>query len=350
MQTTTAAPLRKSVKKWYPKKVIFTADALKYPFGELIYDRIRKLGIDIGESPGNRITGIKGKTNAETYRNAKSTLAIVTAPPGQFKLQPIPPSADYQFHLAQGCPAHCQYCYLAGSLQGAPVVKAYANLDDILKNTEQFDRPGEETSFEASCYTDPLALEHLTGSLSETIKHFAQRPHAHLRWVTKFDDVDPLLALPHNKRTRCRISVNAETIVRAFEAGAANLDQRLVALEKLIAHGYPVGIVVAPIIPVEGWQDLYENLFQRLSLVINDGVDLTIEFITHRFTPGSKEVLLDWYPNTRLPFSEEERSRKFTKFGGVKYVYTRDTMKLLKEHFYRLQQTYLPEAKVLYWT
>jgi spore photoproduct lyase len=350
MQAEAVISSQQINKKWYPKKIIITADALKYQFGESIYERIRNLGIDIVESPANRITGIKGKTDAETYRNAKSTLAIVAAPPGQFRLQPIPPSADYQFHLAQGCPAHCQYCYLAGSLQGPPVVRAYANIEEILNNTALYDRDNKITSFEASCYTDPLALEHLTGSLSETIKHFGRREKAHLRWVTKFDDVTPLLDLSHNKRTRCRISFNAAEIIRHFEAGTASLEQRLIALGKLIDHGYPVGIVMAPIIPVADWERIYETLFQRLANTIPAHTDLTIEFITHRFTPGSKDILTGWYPNTKLPFDEDDRSRKFNKFGGVKYVYKQDTMKEMKHHFFALQKRYLPTGEVLYWT
>ena len=46
--------------------------------------------------------------------------------------QPIPPSADWRIDLARGCPAHCQYCYLAGSLTGPPVTRVYANLDEVL--------------------------------------------------------------------------------------------------------------------------------------------------------------------------------------------------------------------------
>jgi hypothetical protein len=38
--------------------------------------------------------------------DAKSTLAIVISPPSKRKLQPIPPSADWRFDLAEGCPAH----------------------------------------------------------------------------------------------------------------------------------------------------------------------------------------------------------------------------------------------------
>ena len=109
-----------------------------------------------------------------TYALAKSTLAVVTSPSSKRRLQPTPPSADWQFSLAEGCPAHCQYCYLAGSLAGPPVTRVYANLGEILAGLDEHvgraavtsgteARGSEGTTFEASCYTDPVGIEHLTG-------------------------------------------------------------------------------------------------------------------------------------------------------------------------------------------
>ena len=239
-------------KLWLPRRVVFTPDALKEPFGQQIYRRVSALGLPIEEARSNRITGLKGEDERETYRNAKNTLAVVTAPPGAFRLQPIPPSADWQFHLAEGCPAHCQYCYLAGSLSGPPVIRTFANLPAILANTARYEGPGGLTTFEASCYTDPLGIEHLTGSLSECIRYFGTRPGTQLRWVTKFDKVDELLDLPHYGRTRCRLSLNAEPVARRLEGGTASVTARLQALRKLAlpkaagGGGYPVGVVLAP--------------------------------------------------------------------------------------------------------
>ena len=63
-----------------------------------------------------------------------------------------------------------------------------------------------------------------------------------------------------------------------------------------------------------------------------DGVpdpDLTVELITHRFTPGSKAVLDSWYPGSALEMDPEQRTEKRTKFGSIKHVYDHDTMKTL---------------------
>ncbi len=339
-----------------PKRVLFTPDALDEEYGKEIYQRIQQHNIPVEILKTNRLIRLRGKDERETYRLAKTTLAVVKAPPSQFKLQPIPPSADWQFHLAQGCPAHCHYCYLAGSLSGPPVIRVYANLPSILENLKNYLVPGKLTTYEASCYTDPLSLEHLTGGLQKTISFFAALQNAQLRFVTKFTAVEPLLAVQHNGHTRSRISINAPEVARRLEGGVPNIAARIRALRRLAlptgkgGGGYPVGVVLAPIIPIEDWQVHYTDLLNQLEEALHEAPDLTFELITHRFTEGSRNLLQEWYPNTSLDMSEKDRSRKFNKFGGAKFVYNKEVMKELKEFFYTGIQKRLPGAEILYWT
>ena len=335
---------------WFPKQVLVTPDAYKEDWGQQIIERVKALQIPVKKLSQNRITGLRGKNERETYAIAKNTLAIVNAPPSSFRLTPIPPSADWQFHLAQGCPAHCQYCYLAGSLSGVPVVKVYGNLPQILDNLSNYESQEKPTTYEVSCYTDPLGIEHLTGSLAECIRYFGTRDNAYLRWVSKFDYVEPLLDLPHNKHTRCRFSVNADPVSHYMEGGTATVANRLQALRKLALNDYPVGIVLAPIMAIDEWQQHYNNLFDHLHQALDFECDLTFELITHRFTPKSKEVLQTWYPNSKLDLAENNRTQKRNKFGGVKYVYSKDTMSQLKEFIEDKINSYFPQAKILYWT
>jgi spore photoproduct lyase len=343
-------------KLWLPKRVVFTPDAFAEPYGQKIYERVKALNLNIEVAKNNRITGLRGKDERETYRIAKNTLAIVNAPPSAFNLRPIPPSADWQFHLAEGCPAHCQYCYLAGSLSGPPAIRVFANLPQILENTVRFERLNQITSFEASCYTDPLSLEHLTGGLEETINFFAKRPNSHLRFVTKFDNVEQLTKLEHGGRTRFRCSLNADIVAKRLEGGTPNVQARIAALRKMAlpkqqsGGGYPVGVVLAPIIPVPDWEQHYTKLLDEIQHNLNFDTDLTFELITHRFTPGSRDLLMEWYPNTSLDFSETNRAIKRNKFGGHKYVFVKELMAELKTFFEQQIAMRFPKAKILYWT
>lgn len=341
---------------WQPDRVLFTPAALEEAWGQQILHRVQALDLPVEFLPRNRVTGIRGEDVRETYDLAKRTLAVVTAPASRLKLSPIPPSADWQFHLAEGCPAHCQYCYLAGSLQGPPVIRVFANLPQILDQLPAYERSGGMTSFEVSCYTDPLGIEHLTGSLAECIRYFGSREDGYLRWVTKFDGVNELLDLPHNGHTRCRVSVNADPISRRMEGGTATVPQRLQALRQLAlpktegGGEYPIGLVIAPIMAIEDWQVHYSQLFDTISKALSFDCDLTFELISHRFTPNSKEVLTGWYPHSKLDMDESKRQTKRNKFGGIKYVYDTDTMKELRGFFEREIAKRFPQAKLLYWT
>jgi spore photoproduct lyase len=336
---------------------------MQWEHGRAMLERAAAGGSEIVELRSNRLTGLSGDDPREAYRAAKSTLAVVVAPPGKLRLQPIPPSADWRLDLAEGCPAHCQYCYLAGSLAGPPVTRVYANLPEILDNLPRYlgrggvtsrspHRAGEGTTFEASCYTDPLGIEHLTGSLAETIRHFGgwQEP-VQLRFTTKYDAVAPLLALPHGGRTRIRFSVNARPAAR-FEGGTAPVPARLSAMRRAAQAGYRVGLTIAPIMPVEGWRAAYDALLADAAAALAGlpDPDLTVELITHRFTPGSKSVLNGWYPGSGLDMEEARRARRTTKFNSVKYVYAPDVMRDLRGSLERSVAHHLPSAQVLYWT
>ena len=280
-----AATPPRSSPLWMPQRAIFTRDSLQHEHGQRILERVEKLGVPIEKLKVNAVRGLKSDDVRKTYAASKRTLIVAVSPPSFLKLSPIPPSADWQFHLAQGCPAHCQYCYLAGSLSGPPVVRVYANMEEILGNLPQYETverqtakprgfaPGvsptaergreDSTSFEVSCYTDPLGIEHLTGSLAAAIEYFGTRERGFLRSVSKFDAVDDLLDLPHNGQTRFRASVNAEPISSRLEGGTANVPARLIALRKLAVAGYPIGLVIAPIMPMDDWPAHYTKLLDE---------------------------------------------------------------------------------------
>ena len=348
---------------WLPRRVLITRAARGFAHGRDMADRVRALGIPVTELAGDRLGLAMPDDPRRAYAEAKTTLAIVVAPPSKLKLNPIAPSADWRVDLAEGCPAHCSYCYLAGSLKGPPITRAYANLDEILAVLPSYlgrgkvtsrsrARAHEGTTFEASCYTDPLALEHLTGSLSAMIAWFgAWDADAQLRFTTKFATVDPLLKLDHAGRARMRVSLNPARFAR-FEGGTAPVAERLRAMRRMADAGYPIGLTIAPIIAADGWEPAYAGLIADVANALRGATvpDLTVELITHRFTTGSKAVLESWYPGSALDLGPAGRTEKRTKFGSVKHVYDAETMRRLRSFFEHEIVRVLPHARILYWT
>jgi spore photoproduct lyase len=354
-------------RRWVPRQVYVTRSAAELPHAREIIARSEALGVqDITILDGDRLPGLRAGSDREVYARAKQTLAVVVAPPSALRPQPIPPSADWRLDLAKGCPAHCQYCYLAGSLQGPPITRVHANLDDVLApipglagqgsvTTGDVRRGHEGTTFELSCYTDPLGIEPVTGSLSAAIARVGRGQYGDgvgLRFTTKFDDVSSLVGLPHDGRTRVRMSVNSAAVSRRFEGGTAPVAARLGALRALARDGYPIGLTIAPVMPLPDWREEYGALLHDVADALADvpDVDLTVELITHRFTEASRAVLLSWYPRTRLDLDEANRTVKRSKFGGVKYVYPAPLMREMRSWFEAELATTLPEARLLYWT
>lgn len=365
---TAPPPARAGIGTWTPRRVVVTRSAREFAHGRAILTRAQRLGIAVEELSGDRLTLAFEDEPRRAYAEAKATLAVVVAPPSKRRLQPIAPSADWRVDLAEGCPAHCSYCYLAGSLKGPPITRVYANLEEVLDGLPAYlgqgtitsrssTRAHEGTTFEASCYTDPLALEPLTGSLSAAIDWFgAWQANAQLRFTTKFADVGPLVGLAHNGRTRMRASVNPPAFAR-FEGGTARVHDRLVALRQMALAGYPIGLTIAPIIAAKGWEEAYGALIADaaaalagLSALDLPPLDLTVELITHRFNTGSKAVLDSWYPGSTLDMTATNRVTKRTKFGAEKQVYDAATMRRLRGFFEREIADALPAARILYWT
>jgi spore photoproduct lyase len=321
------------------------------------------MGVPVVELPSDRLTLELPADPRRAYSEAKSTLAVVVALPSKRRLQPISPSADWRVDLAEGCPGHCTYCYLAGSLKGPPITRAYANLPEIFDRipahlgkgtvtSRSKSRKDEGTTYEASCYTDPLGLEHLTGSLSALIDFFGSwDADAQLRFTTKFDGVEPLLALNHKGRTRMRFSLNPP-MFRRFEGGTSRVAARIKAMRRAADAGYRIGLTIAPIIAAPGWERAYTELLAQVSEALCPSTkrDLTVELITHRFTAGSKAVLTDWYPGSGLDMSHDRRSEKRTKFGSVKHVYDAPTMSTVRRFFEEELRRHLPDAQLLYFT
>jgi spore photoproduct lyase len=343
--------------------VLATRSALEWPHGRAILERAAAQGAAVVELPSDRLALDLPSDPRRAYAEAKATLAVVVAPPSKRRLQPIAPSADWRVDLAEGCPAHCSYCYLAGSLKGPPVTRVYANLPEIIAElpqhlgqgtvtSRQAHRAGEGTTFEASCYTDPLALEHLTGSLSALITWFGQwSPEAQLRFTTKFDAVEPLIGLAHNGRTRMRVSLSPPEFAR-HEGGTSGVAARLASMRRMAQAGYPVGLTIAPILAKPQWEETYTRLLDNAARALEGlgSLDLTVELITHRFTAASREVLMGWYPGSDLDMDPGGRAEKRTKFGSVKHVYDASTMKALRSFFERELASRLPEARTLYFT
>lgn len=337
------------MKLFKPKSVLIERQALDYDLGVEIKQKYGDEGIPIEMIEShNRVKWEEEMTPQELFDKAKETLVVGVKKTLRFKS--CYPSADYRVVGTTSCPGKCEYCYLATNLGSAVYPRVYVNINEILdaikKHIKKTDKP--VTTFEASSSSDPVALEHIAGTLGDMIEFFSQRDDALLRIATKFDNIDSFLNIDHNQKTRFRYSINSAYVIREFENLTPSLTSRLQAADKLKQAGYPIGFIIAPIMLHKNWKQEYKKMLDKLAkvLTVSEGSELSFELIMFRFSTQTKNLIESRYPETKLDFTEENRKHK----GFGKYVYDEANSENLQEHLTELIEEKFPKAEIEYFT
>jgi spore photoproduct lyase len=351
--TTELLTRQTGTQLFLPELVYFEPDALEYPKGQRIYEWALKKNLPIHKTTShNRITNLPGDSDLEKYRIAKRTLVVGIRK--TLKFEQSKPSAEYAIPIATGCMAHCHYCYLQTTLGAKPYIRVYVNTDDIMKAAQKYidERIPQITRFEAACTSDPVGLEHISGSLKELIEFMADQEYGRLRFVTKFHHVEPLLQLRHNGHTRIRFSVNADYVIKNFEPATSSFSERIKAAGQIAKAGYPLGFIIAPIIWHEHWEEGYTQLLEKLHAALPKEAisSLTFELIQHRFTKTAKRVIEQRYPKSKLEMDEAKRKYKWGKYGQGKYVYPDEQANALREFITEQIFAKFPQASIDYFT
>ncbi|TKH35210.1 spore photoproduct lyase [Paenibacillus polymyxa] len=354
MSTLERTPVQtRGTKPFMPHLVFFEPDALNYPKGQRIMDWVKAKDIPYRMTTShNRITNLPGETEVEKYRMAKKTLVVGIRKTLTFDQSK--PSAEYAIPISTGCMGHCHYCYLQTTLGAKPYIRIYVNTDDIISAAKGYieERVPEITRFEAACTSDPVGLEHITGSLGDLIRFMADEEFGRLRFVTKYHHVDPLLDIKHNGHTRIRFSINSDYVIKQFEPATSRFEERIEAAGKIARAGYPLGFIIAPIIWYDGWEAGYGELLRRLGETLPQHAtkDLTFELIQHRFTKTSKAVIEKRYPKTKLEMDIEKRKKKWGRWGQNKYVYPDEQQNALREFITERIFEHFPLSRIEYFT
>jgi len=165
------------------------------------------------------------------------------------------------------CPYGCQYCYLAGTqgIRFSPSVKIYVNLDDILAQVDRKAREiGRPEAFYLGKLQDGMALDPLTGYARTMIPFFAQHPFARLRILSKCADFANVLDLDHCGHTVLCWSLNPAAVRHEFELITPPIEDRIEAMRQCAEAGYPIRVMLMPIIPIPDWQRHYDELLEQL--------------------------------------------------------------------------------------
>ena len=250
-------------------------------------------------------------------------------------------------YTSSGCRAMCLYCYLVCNYNKCSYLRLFVNREQMLDRLLRVDAESlSPATFEIGSNSDLVLENEVTGNLPWTIERFSKYGLGKLTFPTKFGIVDALIGLDHRRKVILRMSVNPEEIIRRVELGTSSLGERVRALNAVCEAGYPVGILIAPVILFPDWKKLYGELIDYLSDALSAAVRqsgfIEIIFMTYSFVQNA--INLEAFPGG-VPLMDKER---MTGRGKGKYCYTALSRAEAEETLRQKLAEKLPGMPILY--
>ena len=257
-------------------------------------------------------------------------------------------TSDYLVpYTSSGCSASCLYCYLVCNYNKCAYLRLFVNreemLDKVIRTAEKSEK---ELTFEIGSNSDLILENTITNNLVWTIENFQQAKKGRITFPTKFDMVDSILPLNHQGRVTIRMSVNPEEIIQKVEFGTSRLKERIKAINQLKEAGYQIGILIAPVILVDNWKNLYAQLIQRLQEELSEKVkkDAFFEIIFMTYSYVHRKINEEAFPNSISLYDQEIMTGR----GHGKYGY-KNEIRDDAEIFLRQQMNhFFPNSKIAY--
>lgn len=217
-------------------------------------------------------------------------------------------------------------------------------LDKIIKTANKSDK---DLVFEIGSNSDLILENTITGNLEWTIENFVNRAEkGKLTFPTKFQMVDSILNLDHKEKIIVRMSVNPQEIINKIEIGTSPLEGRIQAINKLKKAGYPVGILIAPVIMVENWKEKYEELVKYLADNLSEEVkkDVFFEVIFMTYSYVHKMINQEAFPETMNLYNKD----LMTVRGRGRYTYKKEIKEEGANFFKEILGKYFPKNEIKY--
>ncbi len=327
-----------------PKAIYFEKEIINYPLGKELIDKYKEIPkVEIENH--NNIEEMRKKSNKE-FADMKRNLIIGVRKTHKFVENHK--TSDYLVpYTSSGCTAACMYCYLVCNYNKCAYLRLFVNreamLDKIIKTSEKSEK---ELTFEIGSNSDLILENTITNNLVWTIENFQNVKKGKLTFPTKFDMVDPILPLNHQGKITIRMSVNPEEIINKVEFGTSRLKGRIEAINKLKEAGYKIGILIAPVILVENWKELYEQLIQRLYQELSDKVkkDVFFEIIFMTYSYVHTKINEEAFPNAISLYNKEIMTGR----GRGKYWYKNEVRSEAEIFIREKMNKYFPNNKIEY--
>ena len=305
----------------HPDQVFYEPAALNYPLGQYLKQKYNDVPwVEIENH--NNIEQLRSNPNSEFAHMKRHIIVGVRK---SLRYTPNHKVSDYLVpYTSSGCSAMCLYCYLVCNYNKCSYLRLFVNREqmmDRLKKTAA-QHTEKEPVFEIGSNSDLVLENTITQNLDWTISEFAKGDRGYLTFPTKFDMVDPILPLDHRDRILPRMSVNPQEVIRRVEFGTSDLAARLQAVNRLCEAGYRTGILIAPVVLIEGWKEHYARLIEQMADTLCEQAKRTLyfEIIFMTYSYVHRAINADAFPNAVQLYD----TSLMTGRGRGKYCYKED--------------------------
>ena len=327
-----------------PTYIYYEEKVKDYELGKQLLEKYKDVPKKIIDNHNN-IEELRTKQNSE-FPKLKQLLILGTRK--THKYVENHKVSDYLVpYTSSGCTAMCLYCYLVCNYNKCSYLRLFVNREEMLdKIIKTANKSEKYLTFEIGSNSDLVLENTITGNLEWTIEEFGKNNKGFITFPTKFAFVDPLLNLNHNNRTIIRMSVNPQEIISKVEFGTSKLNDRIEATNKLKKAGYKLGILIAPVIMVDDWKDLYKNLIEELEQKLSDEVkkDVFFEIIFMTYSYVHTKINEEAFPNAINLYNKENMTGR----GRGKYMYKQDLRKDGEQFFREELGKHFPNNKIIY--
>ncbi len=329
-----------------PDAIFYEKETENYQLGRELLKRYQNQNIPMSIIENhNNIEQMRKKENKE-FPKMKRNLIIGTRKTHKYvenhKL------SDFLVpYTSSGCVAMCMYCYLVCNYNKCSYLRLFVNreqmLDKLKKKATEADK---DLVFEIGSNSDLILENTITGNLEWTIENFRNNPKGKITFPTKFDMVNSILGIKHNGKVIVRMSLNPEELINKVEFGTSKLNNRIEAINKLVEAGYTVGILIAPIILVENWKELYENLLKQMvnNLTLKAQKEVFFELIFMTYSYVHNAINHEAFPNAIELYNKEQMTGR----GKGKYAYKKEIKEEAKKYIIDLMRKYFNNNEIKY--
>ena len=238
---------------------------------------------------------------------------------------------NFYFSHMYNCLYDCKYCYLQGLFASSNYV-IFINYEDFFEEIKRkiIDNKNKKITFFSGYDCDSLALEKITGFLSEMLPEFKKHEDAELEIRTKSASLYPFNKINPANNLILAYSLLPENISYNLDIKTPSIKKRLQTIFKLSKIGWKIGLRFDPLIFYLRWKEDYSELFSIIKNNLSPQSIHSITFGSLRFSKKSFKIIEASHPNEIL------FSSNFVEKNN-KVFYPKETTNLMfefcKDHF-----------------